>query len=317
LEMLHTLLNRYNFDPNQIIPHSGDTPLHSLVSKSINDQQDEQSIEKFNLLFEFGADPKRVNNNGDTLLHVMTRPMRSHAMPKPQNLIFLERLIELGVDINIENNRGETALQRSVRDPESWDFYHDTAIYLVKQHMRNSMDETPLIQALYTALGPNVGETANIDALEMLLSHIFISTLNPRMEMRSGDAIQTFQEPILISALRQKKERAVQVLLRHPQIDVNAVDDQGRTALMHAALNGDEATCRLLLEKNALINIQTRDGSVVDLIAEKIKTYDDSRDNVPLLFYKEIEKLLLKHASILAVKRLKSPVLGHPRPFGR
>lgn len=55
----------------------------------------------------------------------------------------------------------------------------------------------------------------------------------------------------LAMAIRNKSPKVVEVLLAHPQLDVNYVSPHGETALMMAALRGELSVARRLLQKGA------------------------------------------------------------------
>lgn len=57
-------------------------------------------------------------------------------------------------------------------------------------------------------------------------------------------------EPLLIAAVNSNKSKVVLALLQ-AGADINRADAEGNTPLHHAALNGDYAMCKLLLERGA------------------------------------------------------------------
>lgn len=57
--------------------------------------------EVFDFLFENGADPKAVNNNGGTILH--TAALKG-------NIFAIDPIIKAGVDVNAKNSQGSTPL---------------------------------------------------------------------------------------------------------------------------------------------------------------------------------------------------------------
>ena len=60
--------------------------------------------------------------------------------------------------------------------------------------------------------------------------------------------------PGLTVALQLQSLKAVQALMEHPALDVNALNPAGESALMLAALKGDMASSLQLLERGARIN---------------------------------------------------------------
>lgn len=61
-------------------------------------------------------------------------------------------------------------------------------------------------------------------------------------------------ETALHVALREESEKAVEALLKHPGLDVNAINMSGETPLMLAAIKGRLAWVKALVAKGALIN---------------------------------------------------------------
>lgn len=61
-------------------------------------------------------------------------------------------------------------------------------------------------------------------------------------------------QPGLIVAMQEQSPKAAKVLLEQPAIDVDAPNNAGETALMIAAIKGDTADVKLLLERGAKLN---------------------------------------------------------------
>lgn len=62
-------------------------------------------------------------------------------------------------------------------------------------------------------------------------------------------------QPGLTIALQEHSLKAARALLARPGVDVNALNRQGESALMMAALKGDLAGAKLLLEHGAKVNL--------------------------------------------------------------
>lgn len=68
-------------------------------------------------------------------------------------------------------------------------------------------------------------------------------------------------ETALMAAASQGNENTARLLLKVPNININAQDQSGRTALIHAALNGREDIVKILLQVlNININAQDQKG---------------------------------------------------------
>ncbi|KAH0491001.1 hypothetical protein TgHK011_002447 [Trichoderma gracile] len=80
---------------------NGETPFHSAVARAVR----KNATGAAEMLLQAGADHTVVNNNGDTLLHILGRGLAIAALRT-----LFETLVNRGLDINARNNRGETAL---------------------------------------------------------------------------------------------------------------------------------------------------------------------------------------------------------------
>ena len=58
----------------------------------------------------------------------------------------------------------------------------------------------------------------------------------------------------LVLALQEQSPKAIRLLLAQPGIDIEAVNKAGESALMMAALKGDQASVALLLDRGALVD---------------------------------------------------------------
>ncbi|KAG8157059.1 hypothetical protein KVR01_013049 [Diaporthe batatas] len=79
----------------------GKTPLHLATDRAIC----EKSTTAADALLEAGADPLIADNEGNTVLHIVSRMLWVSSM-RP----LFKKLIELGCDVNARNSKGETPL---------------------------------------------------------------------------------------------------------------------------------------------------------------------------------------------------------------
>lgn len=70
---------------------------------------------------------------------------------------------------------------------------------------------------------------------------------DPNAHEESGQSALTL-------AVREGAQKVTDTLLRHPQLDVNALNRHGESALMLAALKGDLTLVRRLVERGAAVN---------------------------------------------------------------
>jgi ankyrin repeat protein len=85
--------------------------------------------------------------------------------------------------------------------------------------------------------------TDNVTAVTDLLSRGF----DPNAHEESGQSALTL-------SIREGAEKVTETLLKHPQIDINALNRAGESALMLAALKGNLALVQRLAERGAAIN---------------------------------------------------------------
>ena len=79
------------------------------------------------------------------------------------------------------------------------------------------------------------------------VTDLLVRGFDPNTHDESGQSALTL-------AVREDATQVLNVLLKHPHLDVNALNRAGETALMLAALKGDLALARRLAEHGAAIN---------------------------------------------------------------
>jgi uncharacterized protein len=79
------------------------------------------------------------------------------------------------------------------------------------------------------------------------VNELLVRGFDPNTHEESGQSALTL-------ALREGATQVVDVLLKHPQLDLNALNRVGESALMLAALKGDLALVRRLAERGAAIH---------------------------------------------------------------
>lgn len=92
-------------------------------------------------------------------------------------------------------------------------------------------------------------KAVDIDAAH-IVSEMLAQGFDPNQRDDKG------QVPLFV-ALRSESRQAVAALLAHPKIDIDAVNAHGETPVMMAALRGDLALTRQLLDRGARV---TREG---------------------------------------------------------
>lgn len=121
------------------------------------------------------------------------------------------------------------------------------------------IDRLPLLVAL--------GVMIAISLLNRLAK--FLPTgLEPKPKSRNPDGVQA-----LMTAVGRGQEHAVRTLIKM-NIDVNAVDDMGRTPLMVAAAAGHGKMVQFLIENGADVEIKSPDGLTAMSIATQFGQVD-------------------------------------------
>lgn len=135
--------------------------------------------------------------------------------------------------------------------------HQDTVVHLAIQRKHTAMVQflldsgikmttDDLGRCLY--LSANIG---NVELCQLLLTH----GADPNAHSPVHFTMQGSTEPILHAAVCRERWPVVELLLRHPDIDVNARDTIGRTALFHAVLASDsKSAVELLVQRGADVN---------------------------------------------------------------
>ncbi|KAL9607926.1 MAG: hypothetical protein Q9167_007206 [Letrouitia subvulpina] len=178
-------------DPNIPDIH-GNTPLHHV-----------RNIDCCNILLRYGANASATNSYGHTTLHTICRG--------DGQFLLLRRLIDAGVDLNIQDHRGETVAMTAV-----WNKHQDCAQYLLK----NGADL----------------EVANISGDRLIHLAIMVN-FHPILELlldrgARTDCPNAFGETVLHFAARLSDSKAVRILSHFGAsgVDVDAPNHEKKNA---------------------------------------------------------------------------------------
>jgi ankyrin repeat protein len=180
-------------------------------------------------------------------------------------------LAEMGADLNLIDPDGTTALVLAIING-----HYDTAALLLSKGADPNLADSTGMAALYAAVDMNTlgevygrparqqvsGDTTGLDLIGLLLKN----GANPALAQRNhtpalmmaagfGRGLGVFAGDYATEA--QMIEGLKVLLDRH--VDVNAVNDNGQTALHFAALSSD-ATVRLLAEHGAQLDVKDKQG---------------------------------------------------------
>lgn len=193
-------------------------------------------------------------------------------------LSVLEKLWPLGIDVNILNEAGFSALQIAVLQQNitavQWlieaganinliNSYGDTALDLaVKTKNETLIKYLETQQAVPTTTFSCLAEQENLSpSLITFLTRNSLSAVDL-------NATNIHLETALIAATRENAIELVQEILQHPKIAINAVDINGVGALWWAAFYGNQPVIEILLaQKELIIDIAAKDGRTPFVVA--------------------------------------------------
>lgn len=176
-------------------------------------------------------------------------------------------------DINTYNDVGETLLTIACK----YKCAHTNIVkYLLDQpnidvnKKSTTYDESPLFLAC---------EASNYDIVKLLLQDNIIdvnlkSRIDKNIDVGSSAPLHIACNGDMVTV----DVNIVKMLLEHPNIDVNIVDDQGRTPLILALYYFDIEVIKLLLEIPEIdVNVFCTDGySIIHYLVESADCYDDN-----------------------------------------
>ncbi|KAL8702560.1 MAG: hypothetical protein Q9201_004277 [Fulgogasparrea decipioides] len=207
----------------------GDTPLHWATSRG--------SLEMIDLLLDHGADITTRNDAGETALHTCLH-YESHDD-------VIQFLVRQGVPLDKTDAQGRTALHQAARRG------YASIVKTLVEHgadvdVENELGWIPLQDA--AASGQET-------VVEQLLKHMVIPRSPVLTELITGARLR--------AAVARDDYHVVQELLMKPEIDVTIPDQDGRTALHHAAYRGQKETVRSLLERGASVHARIADSRYI------------------------------------------------------
>ncbi len=227
------------------------------------------------MLIEKGVSVKNGNIVGENPLLIASR----HKYTEIVNL-----LLSKGVNINIVNDSGNTALIESISPISVSDFSDASFIKLAKDNqkklvellinlgadvnMSNINDETPVMKA---------SESGNKEIVELLIKS--------EASLKGSDIAGN---NILIKACNSGNKEIVELLIKLG-INTNETNNAGETALIISAQKNNKEIVELLIKNKANVNIKNKEGCTALSYAK-------------FLNYKEVVQLLVKAGANTDVK---------------
>lgn len=215
----------------------------SVDAGSIANQEFRSALERGDLdaaarLVQSGVDVDAHRADGKTLLILAA---------KESDVVLVRRLIAAGADVNATTDNGGTALMFAA--------------------IRGDIDTQ---KALLDA-GADVNAIGGFDWTALTVASVKGHVAAVRQLLASGadpDLPDIYGWTPLMRAVYEEREEVVQALLERPDVDLDAKNDQGATALHLAAVKGNERLARALLLAGASALIQDRAGRTPALLAE-------------------------------------------------
>jgi len=186
-----------------------------------------------------------------------------------RDLSKIEKLIELGVDVNLSTDRGKTALMLAAQEG---------SIHLVRGLLKAGADMNHTTQSGGTALmysvlsgdlrpvevllsdGAAVNARAKFGWTAIMIAAVKGYTDTVKLLIAHGADVNTpdiYGWTPLMRATFENRPAVVETLLQVNDIDLDAGDEYGATALHHAAIKAHLQIVRLLLAHGA--NLQLKD----------------------------------------------------------
>jgi ankyrin repeat protein len=177
-----------------------------------------------------GVDIDAQRSDGKTLLILAA---------KQSDVVLVRRLIAAGANVNATTDNGGTALMFAAigGDLET---------------------QSVLIEA-----GADVNAIGGFHWTALMVASVKGHTLAVRQLLARGadpNLRDVYGWTPLMRAVYEARSRVVQALMEHPNVDLNAKNDQGATALHLAAVKGNEDLARVLLLGGANPLIEDRSG---------------------------------------------------------
>lgn len=221
----------------------------SLAAEPIASQEYLSALERDDLdgaarLLDSGVDLDVQRTDGKTLLILAA---------KESDVILVRRLIAAGANVNATTNNGGTALMFAA--------------------IRGDVGtQTALIDA-----GADVNAIGGFDWTALMVASVKGHVAAVRQLLARGadpNLRDIYGWTPLMRAVYEEREAIVRTLLGEPDVDLNARNEQGATALHLAAIKGNERLARSLLDAGASPSIRDRAGRTPALLAVAVGHVD-------------------------------------------
>lgn len=240
-----------------------------------------------------------VKSTLDNGFNINTRHKNGNTLLFDASIDMMALLIQYGIDVNLKNKKGMTALMHEVQNPDGYEKVQLLMNAGANIHLKNKQKTTLLMLAMKSGninivklfvngkinTKNNKNHTAfiyaikygNIEAIDLLYSH----GAHIKCKTLKG------YSPLSI-AIQYQQTACVSWLLQY--IDTNKIN-KGKTALMHAVGYDDETIVKILLSHGADVNISFNKKTALHY------AIDHGKHVKLLLTYDHVDKIgPLKHA---------------------
>jgi ankyrin repeat protein len=262
-------------------------------------------------LMRYCANGNIKNKRGETALIIACRHV---------NVNIIHILVNQPIDIDLQDRNGNTALIYICQ--KKYEYTEIVREFLLKHNVNINIKNKAGNSALHIAVFNNHLEIVKL----LLLNHADINIKNSEgntvLMMASSSANREKMVQLLLNfsnyyvsprniikvlQLRKKRklkyEKLEELLLLNTYVDVNAVNNEGDSALIIAARNGNPRIVRDLLRYHADCNLQN--ARLETAIIKAIKSMNKCISKIPIEKYQQIIKLLLLNNADTHIKDYK------------
>jgi len=229
-------------------------PAHGVIASPLWQTLTENKPAIAQALLQHGANPNE-SRLGQSPLHWA---LMGYVLGRNQSMTLLHILLEGGADVtedgllHDETNRDHVETTKLLmryganNNIPSGIYHGQTALLAASQRIHDIFNHS-----FNTILSAMAGERANFNEIERELPNIFIDAVHP------GDGSCLLHHLVgNYNAEPTAADNLIRIIIRDHHAFVNRQNDQGRTPLHLAAVNGNTRIARLLLSAGARVNLQ-------------------------------------------------------------